>query len=87
MTAPYEIRPVGYVDSPLGDRETAPKQGFEGAPQTGVFSTRSQDRPNPIGLHRVTIAAIDGPRVLVRDLEAFDGAPIVDVKPVLAGGR
>ena len=46
-------------------------------PETGVFSTRSQDRPNPIGLHRVHIAAIDGPRVLVRDLEAFDGTPIL----------
>jgi tRNA-Thr(GGU) m(6)t(6)A37 methyltransferase TsaA len=56
-------------------------------PETGVFSTRSQDRPNPIGLHRVRIAAIDGLRVRVRDLEAFDGTPIVDVKPVLAGGR
>jgi tRNA (Thr-GGU) A37 N-methylase len=53
----------------------------------GVFSTRSQDRPNPIGLHLVHIAAINGPRVLVRDLEAVDGTPIVDVKPVLAGGR
>jgi tRNA-Thr(GGU) m(6)t(6)A37 methyltransferase TsaA len=132
---PYEIRPVGYVESPLTDRATAPKQGFEGAPEawlvfdpdvaegtrdlavgaevfvltwlhqaqrdvlavhprddprnpeTGVFSTRSQDRPNPVGLHRVTVAAIDGPRVLVRDLEAVDGTPIVDVKPVLAGGR
>ncbi|HEV2873471.1 MAG TPA: tRNA (N6-threonylcarbamoyladenosine(37)-N6)-methyltransferase TrmO [Actinomycetota bacterium] len=133
--AAYEIRPVGHVESPLVDRASAPKQGFEGAPQawlvfhpdvtegirdlavgaeifvltwlhqarrdvlavhprddprnpeTGVFSTRSQDRPNPIGLHRVTIAAVDGPRVLVRDLEAFDGTPILDVKPVLAGGR
>ena len=56
-------------------------------PETGVFSTRSQDRPNPIGLHRVQIAAIKGLRVLVRDLEAVDGTPIVDVKPVLAGGR
>ena len=56
-------------------------------PETGVFSTRSQDRPNPIGLHRVQIAAINGLRVLVRDLEAVDGTPIVDVKPVLAGGR
>ena len=56
-------------------------------PETGVFSTRSQDRPNPIGLHRVTIAAIDGPRVLAQGLEAVDGTPIVDVKPVLAGGR
>jgi tRNA-Thr(GGU) m(6)t(6)A37 methyltransferase TsaA len=57
------------------------------SPETGVFSTRSQDRPNPIGLHRVTIAALDGLRVLVRDLEAIAGTPIVDVKPVLAGGR
>jgi tRNA-Thr(GGU) m(6)t(6)A37 methyltransferase TsaA len=56
-------------------------------PETGVFSTRSQDRPNPIGLHRVRIAAVDGLRVLVRDLEAIDGTPVVDVKPVLAGER
>jgi tRNA-Thr(GGU) m(6)t(6)A37 methyltransferase TsaA len=56
-------------------------------PETGVFSTRSQDRPNPVGLHRARVAAIDGLRVLVRDLEAVDGTPIVDVKPVLAGGR
>jgi tRNA-Thr(GGU) m(6)t(6)A37 methyltransferase TsaA len=56
-------------------------------PEKGVFSTRSEDRPNPIGLHRVHIAAIDGPRVLVRNLEAFDETPIVDVKPVLADGR
>jgi tRNA-Thr(GGU) m(6)t(6)A37 methyltransferase TsaA len=56
-------------------------------PETGVFSTRSPDRPNPIGLHRVHITAIDGLRVLVRDLEAVDGTPILDVKPVLAGGR
>lgn len=56
-------------------------------PETGVFATRSQDRPNPVGLHRVSVAAIEGSRVLVRDLEAIDGTPIVDVKPVLAGGR
>jgi len=134
-TTSCEIRPIGRVESPLVDPETAPKQGFEGAPEawlvfnsdvadgirdlavgdhifvltwlhrarrdvlavhprddpqnpeTGVFSTRSQDRPNPIGLHQVQIAAIDGHRVLVRDLEALDGTPIVDVKPVLPGGR
>jgi tRNA (Thr-GGU) A37 N-methylase len=49
----------------------------------GVFSTRSADRPNPIGLHQVRIVEIDGARVRVRDLEALDGTPIVDVKPVL----
>jgi tRNA-Thr(GGU) m(6)t(6)A37 methyltransferase TsaA len=52
-------------------------------PPQGVFSTRSPDRPNPIALHRVTILAIEGLRVLVKDLEALDGTPIVDVKPVL----
>jgi tRNA-Thr(GGU) m(6)t(6)A37 methyltransferase TsaA len=52
-------------------------------PETGVFSTRSPDRPNPIGLHRVAILAIDGTRMRVRNLEALDGTPIVDVKPVL----
>jgi tRNA-Thr(GGU) m(6)t(6)A37 methyltransferase TsaA len=52
-------------------------------PETGVFSTRSSDRPNPVGLHRVEILAIDGTRVQVRNLEALDGTPIVDVKPVL----
>ncbi len=52
-------------------------------PLQGVFSTRSPDRPNPIGLHRVRILAIEGTRYRVRDLEALDGTPIVDVKPVL----
>ena len=52
-------------------------------PVTGVFSTRSPHRPNPIGLHRVGVLAVDGLRVRVRDLEALDGTPIVDVKPVL----
>ncbi len=56
-------------------------------PMTGVFSTRSQDRPNPVGLHRVHVVAIDGTRVLVRDLEAVDHTPIVDVKPVLDRGE
>jgi tRNA-Thr(GGU) m(6)t(6)A37 methyltransferase TsaA len=49
----------------------------------GVFSTRSPDRPNPIGLHRVTVVGVDGTRVRVRDLEAIDGTPVLDVKPVL----
>jgi tRNA-Thr(GGU) m(6)t(6)A37 methyltransferase TsaA len=49
----------------------------------GVFDTRSPDRPNPIGLHRVHILAIEGVRFKVRDMEALDRTPIVDVKPVL----
>jgi tRNA (Thr-GGU) A37 N-methylase len=58
-------------------------RGDPNRPLTGVFSTRSPDRPNPVGLHRVTILAVDGLRVQVRNLEAIDGTPIVDVKPVL----
>ena len=56
-------------------------------PLTGVFSTRSPDRPNPIGLHRVTIRATDGLRIRVSDLEALDGTPVLDVKPVLGPER
>jgi tRNA-Thr(GGU) m(6)t(6)A37 methyltransferase TsaA len=52
-------------------------------PILGVFSTRSPDRPNPIGLHRVQIIAIDGNRIQVDTLELLDGTPILDVKPVL----
>jgi tRNA-Thr(GGU) m(6)t(6)A37 methyltransferase TsaA len=52
-------------------------------PERGVFSTRSADRPNPIGLHRVAVVEIDGNRLRVRDLEALDGTPILDIKPVL----
>ena len=54
-------------------------------PPTGVFSTRSPDRPNPIGLHRVRVLEVDGLRLRVADLEALDGTPVVDVKPVLRG--
>lgn len=52
-------------------------------PPRGVFSTRSPRRPNPIGLHRVTVRALDGSRVLVHPLEAVDGTPILDIKPVM----
>ena len=54
-----------------------------GNPLTGVVSTRSPDRPNPVGLHRVPVIAVDGLRVQVGDLEALDGTPVIDVKPVL----
>jgi tRNA-Thr(GGU) m(6)t(6)A37 methyltransferase TsaA len=52
-------------------------------PLRGVFGTRSADRPNPIGLHRVEIVAIERERMRVGGIEALDGTPIVDVKPVL----
>ena len=57
------------------------------ATPTGVFSTRSADRPNPIGLHRVTVVTVDGTAIEVHPLEAVDGTPIVDVKPVLGDER
>ena len=59
-------------------------RGDVSRPEQGVFSTRSPVRPNPIGLHRVEVEAIDGNRMRVRNLEAIDGTPIVDVKPVLS---
>ena len=127
----YELWPVGWVRSPLTDRDAAPKQGDEGAPparvvfrpefreaavdlqrgdevlvltwlhlgrrdvlsvhprgdtsrpHTGVFATRSPDRPNPIGLHQVAIEAVEENAITVRNLEAIDGTPVLDVKPVL----
>jgi tRNA-Thr(GGU) m(6)t(6)A37 methyltransferase TsaA len=53
-------------------------------PPQGVFSTRSPDRPNPIGLHRVEVTEIDGSRLRVHRLEALDGTPVLDLKPVLS---
>lgn len=52
-------------------------------PMTGVFATRSPDRPNPIGLHPVTIRRIEGLRLLVGPIETIDGTPVVDIKPVI----
>jgi tRNA-Thr(GGU) m(6)t(6)A37 methyltransferase TsaA len=129
------LRPVGHVASVLTDRDAAPKQGDEGAPEaeivfvpavrqahadiavgdelfvltwlhmaerdklrvhprsdparrlTGVFSTRSPDRPNPIGLHRVRVVAVGEDRIRVDGLEAVDGTPVVDIKPVIGADR
>jgi tRNA-Thr(GGU) m(6)t(6)A37 methyltransferase TsaA len=56
-------------------------------PLTGVFATRSPDRPNPLGLHRVTIRRISGERLLIGPIEAIDGTPVVDLKPVLGEAK
>jgi tRNA-Thr(GGU) m(6)t(6)A37 methyltransferase TsaA len=127
----YSLFPVGFIRSPLKNREEAPKQGSEGAPDawlevnpalaegldsiaagdkiivitwfhqaqrdilkvhprddkaiplTGVFATRSSDRPNPLGLHEVTVLEIEGNNLKVGPIEAIDGTPVVDIKPVL----
>jgi tRNA-Thr(GGU) m(6)t(6)A37 methyltransferase TsaA len=62
--------------------ETYPRNDTS-MPLTGVFATRSPDRPNPLGLHRVTVRMIAGSRLLVGPIEAVDGTPIVDIKAVL----
>lgn len=71
----------------LGNRETMKVFPRGNPPLTGVFATRSPDRPNPIGLHRTRILEIAGDRIRVANLEAVDGTPIIDLKPVLDGGN
>ena len=75
-----------WLDRARRDVLTVHPRGDVTRPQEGVFSTRSPDRPNPIGLHRVTIVAVEGTRIRVRNLEALDGTPLLDVKPVLDPG-
>ena len=129
----FRLQPVGWVESPLIDRASAPKQGDEGAPvarivflpefceaardlkegdevlvltwlhqgrrdvlsvrprgdvnrpRQGVFSTRSPDRPTPIGLHAVVIETVEENAITVNNLEAIDGTPVLDIKPTLGG--
>lgn len=128
--ADYDVRPVGWVSSPIRSTQDAPRQGSgapparirieewsrrcwdevrpndeifvltwldradrsvhethpqddETIPLTGVFSTRSPDRPNPIGLHRTTVVTRDAGWIEVANLEVLDGTPVVDVKPVI----
>jgi tRNA-Thr(GGU) m(6)t(6)A37 methyltransferase TsaA len=71
----------------LGQRDVLQvhPRGDLNRPLTGVFATRSSDRPNPIGLHHVTVLQVAKQKLWVAPLEAIDGTPIVDIKPVLAG--
>ena len=78
-----EVILITWLDRARRDVLRVHPRGDTSRPQEGVFSTRSPHRPNPIGLHRVQVAAVDGRRVRVRHLEAVDGTPILDVKPVL----
>lgn len=79
-----EILILTWLDRARRDILSVHPRGDVSRPREGVFSTRSPHRPNPIGLHRAEITAIDGRRVQVRQFEALDGTPIVDVKPVLS---
>ena len=127
----YTVEPIGVIRSELANREAAPCQGYDGAPDawlvvnstvaeglegiaagdeiilitwfheahrdilnvhprfdknmplTGVFATRSPSRPNPLGLHRVTVMEITADGLRVGPIEAIDGTPVIDIKPVL----
>jgi tRNA-Thr(GGU) m(6)t(6)A37 methyltransferase TsaA len=127
----HVLDPIGYVESPILDRQGAPRQPDEGAPgavlvldprllpalaglavgdrivvltwlhrarrdvlqthprddidrpEQGVFSTRSPERPNPIGLHDTTIVGVERTRIVVDHLEVLDGTPVIDIKPAL----
>jgi tRNA-Thr(GGU) m(6)t(6)A37 methyltransferase TsaA len=80
-----ELIVVTWLDRARRDVLRVHPRGDLTRPPQGVFNTRSPDRPNPIGVHRVEVAEVDGPRVRVRNLEALDGTPLLDLKPVLRG--
>jgi tRNA-Thr(GGU) m(6)t(6)A37 methyltransferase TsaA len=79
-----EILVLTWLDRARRDVLRVHPRGDPSRPEQGVFTTRSPDRPNPIGLHCVRVLAVDGLRVHVSDLEAVEGTPILDVKPVLS---
>lgn len=127
----FVLLPIGVIESSIINREDAPSQGNEGAPDawivintnvmegldgikvgqniiiltwfhqskrdvlklhprwdknnplTGVFATRSPDRPNPIGLHEVTVLEITGNKIKVASIEAINGTPVIDIKPII----
>ncbi|TDP89946.1 tRNA (N6-threonylcarbamoyladenosine(37)-N6)-methyltransferase TrmO [Labedaea rhizosphaerae] len=74
---------ITWFDRAARDALVVHPRGDRTRPPMGVLATRSPDRPNPIGLHTTTITEINGARVGVDHLEALDGTPILDVKPVL----
>jgi tRNA-Thr(GGU) m(6)t(6)A37 methyltransferase TsaA len=80
-----EVLVLTWLDRADRDALAVHPRGDPTRPRQGVFATRSPDRPNPIGLHRVRIREVDGTRLRVADLEALDGTPVLDLKPVLGG--
>lgn len=83
LRAGAEVLVLTWLDRARRDVLAVHPRGDADRPETGVFNTRSPDRPNPIGLHRVRILAVDGNRIQVSNLEAVDQTPVLDVKPVL----
>lgn len=78
-----EVIVLTWLDRARRDVLAVHPRGDAARPLHGVFATRSPDRPNPIGLHRVRVLAVEGTRVRVANLEAIDGTPVLDIKPVL----
>ena len=76
-----EILVLTWLHQAQRDILSVHPRGDPNRPRQGVFSTRSPDRPNPIGLHRVTIVSVAENAITVRNLEAIDGTPVIDVKP------
>jgi tRNA-Thr(GGU) m(6)t(6)A37 methyltransferase TsaA len=79
-----ELLILTWLDRADRDVLVVHPRGDAARPPAGVFTTRSPHRPNPIGLHRVEVLSIEGGRIKVNNLEALDGTPIIDVKPVLS---
>jgi len=87
ITKDDQIILITYLHESHRDVLKVHPRGDKNNPMRGVFATRSPDRPNPLGLHRVKVLEIDGCRLQVGPLEAIDGTPIVDIKPVLVESR
>jgi tRNA-Thr(GGU) m(6)t(6)A37 methyltransferase TsaA len=87
LAAGTDVLLLTWLDRADRDTLAVHPRDDAGRPLTGVFATRSAGRPNPIGLHTVHILAVDGTRVHVRNLEAVDATPILDVKPLLTPDR
>ncbi|POX55136.1 tRNA (N6-threonylcarbamoyladenosine(37)-N6)-methyltransferase TrmO [Streptomyces sp. Ru71] len=87
LTPGTDVLLLTWLDRADRGTLTVHPRGDAARPLTGVFATRAPDRPNPIGVHTVHIVAIAGTRVHVRHLEALDGTPILDVKPLLGPDR
>lgn len=79
-----EVIVITWLDRGKRDVLRVHPRGNPANPITGVFATRSPDRPNPIGLHRVTVREVAGLRLRVGPIEVLDGTPVVDLKPVLS---
>lgn len=83
LEAGADVLVLTWLDRASRDVLSVHPRGDTDRPLSGVFNTRSPDRPNPIGLHRVRILAVDGTRIQVSGLEAIDQTPVLDLKPVL----